>query len=523
MPVLFLVACADDPLLLTDGSVHAKAYATPTALSGADAVITGHASSNRFGESIAFSDLDGDGHPDLVVGARSQNSGKGAAWVIWGDSLGDIDLSEWTGHTTSSIAGDVTLVRSNGYSNLDYFGWDVADLGDGTVAVSSPAGDYSSSVSRGAGYTHIFDGLHSGARLDDDETAASASDGEIIGGPIKAGSATTKCDYNGVAYGGEIGGTTQVAVGCPLEDKWGTYDGAIYFLDSDVSSLQSVRTDANLIIRGPEPTNQAQIGERGTYVIGDLDGDGDSDDAAIGCRMYEDPSDGRRYGAVFLVLDATDTSLWSGGIIDLETDYDYLLRGASLREGVGYRVELVPDMNADGADELLIAAPYEDTGALSAGGAWLVTGLPSTSEIELDTTTALLLKGEERSDKAGSSVLGHDFDFDGVGDLAIGAEKAKGQSGLTEGGRVYHLSGATLQADGYFDSSGLATGEVDLADADDVWGAEGSSFLTGIELGAADFDRDEDGTDDSAILAIGASQHNEQGRNTGAVYLVQVN
>ena len=512
---LALLACAEEPPALLEP--EPKAYATATSLSGADALITGYAAHSRLGESLAFEDLDADGLDELIVGARSQDNSRGAVWVVWGDALGDLDLSEWVDDPSGAISGEVTQVASNAYSNVDYFGWDVAALGDGSVAASSPGGDLSSARARGAGYVHVLDGTDStGARLGDHETAGGAADSEIIGGPTSKGNATTKCDYNGVAWGGSYLGATQVAVGCPMESAWGTYDGAIYWLDASSTALQNVRADAHTYVRGPDSTAQAQVGARGTYAVGDLDGDGNEDDLVVGCRMCQSPDDGKRYGAVFVVLDFGGAG--AAGL-HLETDYDYLFYGASAGDSVGSQVALVPDMNGDGASEILIGAPGEDTGGLGAGAAWLVTPLPADTEVELTTSTALLLTGEEAGDRAGSSVLGHDFDADGIGDLAVGAEQADGDSSLTGGGRVYVLDGAALESDGYLDASGTASGELDLSDADEIWGADGSHYLAGIELAAADFDL---GSGETGVLAIGASQHDAQGRATGAVYLVAV-
>jgi hypothetical protein len=103
--------------------VHGPISGGATITSIADATLSGETNVGYFGSDVAADgDLDADGSPDLVVGARAERpgglTGQGSAWFVYGPVTGSVTVS-------ATGAG-----RRNGTASYDYSGAQVAFLGD---------------------------------------------------------------------------------------------------------------------------------------------------------------------------------------------------------------------------------------------------------------------------------------------------------------------------------------------------------------------------------------------------------
>jgi hypothetical protein len=147
-------------------------------------------------------------------------------------------------------------------------------------------------------------------------------------------------------------------------------------------------------------------------------------------------------------------------------------------------VDAGQDVDGDGVGDVLIGAPYEDSGGNRAGAAYLVSGTRAGT-VSAKAADAIRY-GEVALDRAGTAVaLVGDLDGDGFGDLMVGAW---GDS--TVGARA----GAV-----YFEY-GPVSGTASLSGADAKWRGERTGDRAGLAVSAAG-DVDGDGLDDALIGA----------------------
>jgi hypothetical protein len=216
---------------------------------------------------------------------------------------------------------------------------------------------------------------------------------------------------------------------------------------------------------------------------GDIDGDGVSD--LIVGAPYHDSTLGTDAGSVYLVSGATGAYLWiyggnaaddwlgwavsAVGDVDLDGVVDFAMGQPGLNLGMstpdcgrvtvasgadfthiqswlgeaagdffGWSIAACGDLSGDGKPDLIVGAPYFDTGfALPAGRAYLAktNGLP--------TPPTVLSTGSSTGGHLGHCVAsGFDFDHDGFQDIALG-EPYYATAG-TPRGRVRVISGANL-------------------------------------------------------------------------------
>jgi hypothetical protein len=170
--------------------------------------------------------------------------------------------------------------------------------------------------------------------------------------------------------------------------------------------------------------------------------------------------------------DGTANGCGLEGNIDL--DSGIWITGSDAGHAAGGSVAIVPDVNGDGFDEVLVGAYGVD----SVGAAYLVLG-PVTAD--LSTADAdLVILGTESGGALGLSVDGAgDVDGDGAGDFIISAHAINGA------GEVYLFLG-------------VSGGSLSPSDADATFSSSTSNHAWGYSIAGAG-DLDADGFDDIAI------------------------
>jgi len=176
----------DDPQAPDKGRLYVffgERHPVGTRLLAADAdlIVRGEVAHARLGSSVAgIGDVDGDGHPDVLVGASGCDdepgtpgcaTNPGRAHVLRGGPTG---LGAAAGTARVRALTDVSIASVSGEAPGDHFGWSVTELGDldgdgaGEFAVGALQARLGSAFSfertTGPGYVDVFDG-RTAARL----------------------------------------------------------------------------------------------------------------------------------------------------------------------------------------------------------------------------------------------------------------------------------------------------------------------------------------------------------------------
>jgi hypothetical protein len=495
----------------TDLAVGAQGYSTntgrayifyndgsiPTTAATADVTITGEATSNLFGASLASGDFNADGTTDLAVGAYDYNFSTGRVYIFHND--GSIP--------TTAATADVTIT---GETTSNFFGRSLAagDFNaDGKTDLAIGAYGYSSSTGR----VYIF---HNDGSI---PTTAATADVTITGETTSNyfGASLTAGDFN-------ADGKIDLAVGA---QGYSSFTGRAYIFHND-GSIPTTAATADVIITGESTLNFFSI----TLTAGDFNADGTTD-LAVGAYDYNF-STGRVYifhndGSIPTTAATADVTITGDAVDDLF--------GTSLAAG---------DFNADGKTDLAAGAYGYST---NTGRVYI---FHNDGSIPTTTATAdVIITGETTNNYFGYALTAGDFNADGKTDLVVGAHSYASSRGrayifYSQNGQVntnqnitgettnnyfgYALTAGDFNADGKTDLAAGAygystnTGRVYIfhndgsipttaATADVTITGETTSNYFGSSLSSGDFN-----ADGKTDLAVGAQGYST---NTGRVYI----
>jgi len=346
----------------------------------------GSSSSDLLGNSVGGAgDVDGDGHPDLVVGVYAANWGgrwnSGAARVYSG--FDGVLLHEW-----------------GGSRGEQYFGKSVSGVGDvngdgfSDLLIGAPGAGSSWFPLIGSAF--LFSGLDGSLIYQWD----GPDPGDQMGWSVSGAG-----DVNG-------DGVPDVIVGEFENDPNG--------LDNAGSAHVFSGADGTLLHRFD---GAAALDYFGYSVAGAGDANGDGfADLLVGA--YEaDPGGLTGAGSAFL---------YSGLDGSLLRRFD----GMAVGDHLGKAVSGAADVDGDGLDDQILGSLDSDPGGMSsAGSAFVHSGADGAILHRFD--------GESPADWFGQSVgAAGDLDGDGIHDLVVGAHSAN-PGGITRAGSAYLFSGAT--------------------------------------------------------------------------------
>ena len=350
---------------------------TVATASSADITITGNATSDYFGASLAVVDLDNTGTLDLVVGAYGYSTSTGRAYIFYND--GSIP--------TTAATADVTIT---GNATSDLFGYSLAvgDLNaDGEVDLV--VGAYGYSTNTGRAYIFYNDGSI--------PTAAGSADVTITGN-------ATSDSFGNALITGDLNadGEVDLAVGA---SGYSSSTGRAYIFHND-GSIPTTAGTADVTITGETTSDNFGV----SLATGDFNYDGEVD-LTVGAYGYSSNT-GRVYifnndGSIPTTAGTADTTI-SGS-----TSSSYF--GNPIRSG---------DLNADGKTDLVIGS-WDSSTLLDHAYVFYNDGTYPSAAGSADK----IYDGESTADDFSSSLAIADFNTDSISDLIVGASGYSTNSG----------------------------------------------------------------------------------------------
>ncbi len=357
-------------------------------LSSADAelLVQGTGTFDGMGTSIScLDDRDGDGGPDVMLGAPKYDEARGAAFLFNGSTLSRAPVL-----TLEDALGSVRGASPNDQMGIEAgLAGDVDGDGKTEVFVSAWLGDEGA---KDSGSLFLY--------------------GQVVGvtSPLDAlagwtGIAEKDWAAYGVGAGQDVNadGYDDLLIGADGVDTPSEFAGAAYLLLGPFAGIRSL-ADADATLLGEY---EDENGGHGVAMSPDLTGDG-APDLIIGGFGYQEWA-GR-------------VALFSGAPSGSRTfsEADVVVAPAAAGAFYGYSVAGPGDVDGDGIADLFISARYDPTAGENAGAAWLHYG-PVDPVTVLESDTAVLL-GENAGDEAGFIVMGlDDLNGDGLPELGVGA------------------------------------------------------------------------------------------------------
>ena len=317
---------------------------------------------DAFGRAISnIGDFDGDGIPDIAVGAYHDDDGgynTGAVYILLLNSDGTVKDSQKISSTEGNFQGviDSGDCWGNAITSLNDFDGDgITDIAVGAHKNYSPGTEM-----KRVGAVHIL-------LLNSDGTVKSSQEISDTKGNFDA---LNENDIFGIDlvnlsdFDGD--GITDIAVGANGDSENGFSQGAVYilFLNSDgtVKAYEKINSNQNNF--------QSQLNDSdmfGTSVtnIGDINNDGITD-IAVGApgdddtkeiiKTIIDQNEGTSRGAVYiLLLNSDGTVKDSQKISSTEGNFKQNLKSSDL---FGFSLSDIPDFDGDGITELAVGAPH---------------------------------------------------------------------------------------------------------------------------------------------------------------------
>ncbi len=437
------------------GGSQARAQPTPPA----DALITGQSADDDFGWRVApAGDVNGDGAPDLIVGAPSNDAVAGfagRAYLFHGPITGNLNAANADAIISAEAFGD-----NLGFSVAS--AGDVNDDGFDDVLIGARGND---TPGIQAGRVYLFLGPISGNR------PATSADAIISGGAFEeVGRAVAPAgDLDGDGFDDILLGTD---LGGPSDE------GQAFLFYGPISGPLPV-TSADAIING---TFASESLGASVAPAGDVNGDGIGD-IVVGAPHFPLGSNGTGrayvfYGPISGVISAASANA--------------ILFGEGLNDSFGTSVA-AGDVNGDSVSDVVVGADQLFT--VGTGKAYVFYG-PLSGPIQAANADAILL-GEGADALFGTSVAAGDVNGDGFDDAIAGAWDQDGGGGRSGRAYVFH---------------GPLSGTIPAANADFiVTGSAGDQVGHWVSAG----DVDDDGVSD---LLVGAPQFTDGAPGYAAVF-----
>ena len=367
---------------------------------------------SHFGYSVACAgDVNADGYDDVIIGSPLYSGSfpmEGGVWVYDGGPEGLSSLSIWSMNSGEEDARFGYSVASAGDVNGD---------GHSDIIIGAPR--HKSGLPWQAGRAYLFPGNNQGvSSVSSWEGSSYTYENDSHFGSSVAGAG----DVNGDGYG-------DIIIGIPDDgttEKPGVGRALIYY-----GSSLGPETDSDWGA-GPFELSPESNSFYGYSVAcaGDINGDGYSD--VIVGAPYEPET-----GSVQIVEQGY-TYVYYGAPDQPADTAQLICQSDQAGAGLGISLASAGDVNGDGYDDFLVAAPYFDNGHTDEGRVYLWHG----SAGGLAETPNWFAEGEEVEANLGWSIASAgDVNGDGYDDIIIGCPKSNPL--YISAGRVYVWHGSS--------------------------------------------------------------------------------
>jgi hypothetical protein len=357
-----------------------------------------------FGRAVAgVGDLDGDGVPDLAVGAFKDSDGgvdRGAVYLLYLNSDGTVREHRKLSSTEGGFVGPL--------QDGDRFGTSVVSLGDvdgsGVAALAVGAALHDGRGTRRGSVWILFmnpDGtVRASQKLAEGEGGFT---GELNDGAVFGISLAAVGDVDG-------DGVADLVVGVRRDDGGGEHTGSVWvlFINRDGTVREHTRIGAADLHALPPGTEFGQS----VGALGDLDGDG-VPDVAVGA--FRDVDGGSDRGAVWILFLHRDGTVKAHQkISSTEGGFRGPLRDGDL---FGSGLALMGDLRGDGTTALAVGARRDNDGGTDRGAVWLLFLNPDGTVVthQKISERSGAFRGALRDDDQFCYSLGTIGDLDGSG------------------------------------------------------------------------------------------------------------
>ncbi len=501
--------------LQTPATGQFQAVIRPGDLDGSTGIrLPGLAPDNLTGRSVSgIGDLNGDGMDDFAIGApdaiQAGMEYGGEVYVVFGQSAGfdaEVDLSALDGDNGFTAPG----VDVYGYAGLALSGaGDINGDGIDDLVIGAPGAFIDENEYNGRAYV-VF-GRNTGFPAELDLAALDGSDGFAMTG-------LNAYSYTGfaVSEAGDVNGDEieDLLVSAPGIDS---LTGETYVIfgrntgfgpEEDLSALDG---NNGFAVKGISEGDISGISVSG---IGDFNGDG-MDDFAIGA-FQADPGGIEQAGAGYIIFGRETGFEPVLELALLNSDRGVLINGAGPEFYTGISVSGAGDINGDGLADLVIGAPYANSGGVYSGEAYVLFGQTDgfggmVTLNNLDGENGFRIPGLNAYDEIGRTVSGvGDINGDGLADVALGAPYAATNEG-NYSGLAYFIFGSEAPFTASFNLNTLDGNNGFVLEGDQDFASLGQALA-----GAGDINGD--GFQD---VIVGAPYTNiGDSNNAGEVYIL---
>ena len=431
-------------------------------------IINGIGQADFLGRSVSgIGDFNGDGLPDLIVGADGvdfnidQNTG--ASYVIFGSSEGfdtNFDLSDLNGSNGFVIEGNETL---------SFFGFSVSGAGDingdglADIIIGAPGAEVNNQAGVGKSYVVFGSNEPLNPRLNLGEL--DGSNGFMINGidenDLSGFSVSDVGDINGDGF-------DDLIIGAYRANNFAGESYVVFGSNQPFNnSLNVAELDGSngFVINGINPDELTGFS---VSAAGDVNDDG-FDDLIIGARdaNFSDNDDNILIaaGRSYFIFGSANGFSSIFNLSELNGSNALAIENPTgAGERFGFSVSSVGDFNGDEIDDAIIGAPLADVdGNINAGESFIVFGSDSGFDANI-----FRIEGSEAEARSGYSVSGAgDINGDGLDDVIIGAPFTNNQTG-----KSYVVFGtsddsnSSLNLDSLNGTNGFVIDDIDVSDLD---------------------------------------------------------